>query len=67
MKTQLKIVLTLWLLVAMVASQGLINRVRIEDKAEGTGECWLRIDNTEEILDFRTTCPLGNMTHAPKY
>lgn len=37
MKIQLKMVLTLWLLVAMVASQGLINRVRIEDKAEGTG------------------------------
>lgn len=37
MKTQLKMVLNLWFLMAIVASQGLINRVRIEDKAEGTG------------------------------
>lgn len=60
-------VVVVGIMLALAVGQNLVNRVRVEDKALGTGECWLRVVNTEEILDFRSDCPLGNMTHAPNY
>lgn len=61
----LRVLLTT-LLVAFASSQSLINRVRV-DGAQPSGGCWLRIVNTEEVLDFRTDCLLGNQTDAPGY
>lgn len=61
----IKLLLT-GLLVIMVCSQSLINRVRV-DGAQPSDGCWLRIVNTEEVLDFRTDCLLGNQTDAPGY
>lgn len=58
--------LLLSLLLELVLSQSLINRLKIVGDESAAG-CWLKLRNTEEIIDLRTNCRLPNGTDSPKY
>lgn len=62
----MKVLLLIGLIVALAAGEDLINRVKVEGSQE-KGDCWLRIVNTQEILDFRTDCLLANSSERPSY
>ena len=42
-----------------------VNSVSIQGNLDSVFGCWLTIKNTEQILDLRTDCRLGNSTDTP--
>ena len=42
-----------------------VNRIVIKSSFDSSFGCWFTIRNTEQMLDFRTDCPLGNSTDQP--
>ena len=50
------------ILAVTVLSQHPVNRILIRSSLDSQFGCWLTIRNNEELLDFRTNCPLGNTT-----
>jgi hypothetical protein len=59
MKIQLLLAATL---ITLAAAHELVNRVSLTGSIDPQAHCWFTIRNSEQLLDLRTNCPIGNQT-----
>ena len=54
------LILLLTFLITITLSQQSVNRVVIRGGLDSSFGCWLTVSNDQQMLDLRTTCPIGN-------
>ena len=59
------VIVLLSVLAVLAEGQHPVNRIVIKSSLDSSFGCWFTIRNTEQMLDFRTECPLGNTTDQP--
>ena len=59
------LLVALLLAVSLAQAKPQVNRVSIQGGLDSVFGCWLAIKNTEQMLDLRTDCKLGNWSETP--